>query len=52
MVPVPDADKPIVPGPHLAPFVPAGADGTAFTVAVTALLVADTQPVTSFESNA
>ena len=45
MVPVPDADKPTVPAPHLAPFVTEGADGTAFTVAVTAVLVADVQPV-------
>ena len=36
--------------PHLAPFVPEGADGTAFTVAVTAVLVADTQPVATIES--
>ena len=52
MVPVPDADNPTVPAPHLAALVPVGADGTVFIVAVTAVLVADTQPVTSFESNA
>ena len=52
IVPVPDADKPTVPVPHLEPFVPEGADGTAFTVAVTAVLVADVQPVALIESNA
>ena len=52
IVPVPDADKPTVPVPHLAALVPVGADGTAFTVAVTAVLVADTQLGTLFESNA
>ena len=52
MVPVPEADKPTVPVPHLAALVPVGADGTAFTVAVTAVLVADTQPVALIESNA
>jgi len=50
MVPVPLADKPTVPVPHLAALVPVGADGTAFTVAVTAVLVADTQPVATIES--
>ena len=50
MVPVPDADKLTVPVPHLAPSVPVGADGTAFTVAVTAVLVADIQPVATIES--
>ena len=49
MVPVPDADKPTVPAPHLAPFVTEGADGTAFTVAVTAVLV-DIQPGEATES--
>ena len=52
MVPVPDADKFTVPVPHLAALVPAGADGTAFTVAVTAVLVVDTQPGDATESNA
>ena len=50
IVPVPVADKPTVPVPHLAPFVPVGADGAAFTVAVTAVLVADIQPVATIES--
>ena len=50
IVPVPDADKLTVPDPHLAPSVPIGADGTAFTVAVTAVLVADVQPVATIES--
>ena len=49
MVPVPVADKPTVPVPHLAALVPVGADGTAFTVAVTAVLV-DVQPVATIES--
>ena len=31
------------PGPHLDPAVPVGAAGTAFTVAVTAVLVTDAQ---------
>ena len=52
MVPVPDADKATVPVPHLAALVPVGADGTAFMVAVTAVLVADVQPVALIESNA
>ena len=52
MVPVPVADKFTVPVPHLAALVPVGADGTAFTVAVTDVLVADTQPVATIESNA
>ena len=47
---MPDADKLTVPVPHLAAPVPVGADGTAFTVAVTASLVADTQPVATIES--
>ena len=50
IVPVPDADKATVPVPHLAPSVPVGADGAAFTVAVTAVLVADTQPEATIES--
>ena len=49
IVPVPVADKPTVPVPHLAALVPVGADGTAFTVAVTDDLV-DTQPVATIES--
>ena len=52
MVPVPDAEIFTVPAPHLAALVPVGADGTAFTVAVTAVLVADVQPVAFIESNA
>ena len=52
IVPVPDADNPTVPVPHLAASVPVGADGTAFTVAVTAVLVADVQPVAAIESKA
>ena len=51
MVPVPDADKFTVPVPHIAAGIPVGADGTAFMVAVTAVLV-DVQPVVVFESNA
>ena len=50
MVPVPDANKPTVPVPHLAASDPVGEDGTAFTVAVTAVLVADVQPVAAIES--
>ena len=50
MVPVPLADKPTDPVPHLATLVPVGADGTALTVAVTASLEADTQPVDAIES--
>ena len=42
-----------VPVPHLAPFVaPVGAAGTAFTVAVTAVLVAETQAVVVFLTSA
>ena len=37
-----------VPGPHIDPLVPTGADGNAFTVAVTAVLVEDPQPVVVF----
>ena len=37
-----------VPVPQREPGVPVGADGTAFTVAVTAVLVADKQPVVEF----
>ena len=50
MVPVPDADKPTVPVPHLEASVPLGEVGTAFTVAVTAVLVEDVQPVATIES--
>ena len=42
------ADIPTVPVPHLVPFVPEGVAGNALTVAVTAVLVADTQPVVVF----
>ena len=51
MVPVPFADKPTVPVPHLEAIVPVGADGTAFTVAVI-IVLSETHPVTSLESNA
>ena len=51
MVPVPVAVKPTIPVPHLAPFVPVGVDGTALTVAVTAIL-SEAHPVTVLESNA
>ena len=51
MVPMPVADKPTVPDPHLAALVPVGADGTASTVAVIAVL-SDAHPVTILESNA
>ena len=50
IVPVPVADKVTVPVPHLAASVPVGVDGNALTVAVTAVLVADTQPVATIES--
>ena len=50
IVPVPVADKVTVPVPHLDAFVPVGADGIALTVAVTAVLVADIQPVAAMES--
>ena len=42
------ADILTVPVAHLEELVPAGADGNALTVAVTAVLVADTQPVVVF----
>ena len=51
MVPVPVADKPTVPVPHLEALVAVGADGTALTVAAIPVLL-DTHPVTSLESNA
>ena len=50
MVPVPLADNATVPVPHLAPFVTEGDEGTAFTVAVTAFLVAPVQAVSTIES--
>jgi len=37
-----------VPVPHLVSPVPVGADGRGFTVAVTAVLAAETQPVVIF----
>ncbi len=43
-----DADKATVPAPHLELLVPAGTAGIALMVAVTAVLVADTQPVMVF----
>lgn len=46
------ADKETVPVLHLLPFVPAGADGTAFTVAVTTVLEEDMQPVVVFLASA
>ena len=46
------ADIVIVPVPHLAAPLPPGADGRGFTVAVTAVLVADTQPVVVFLASA
>lgn len=39
------ADKATVPVPHLEALVPVGAAGTALTVAVTAVLVKELQPV-------
>jgi len=42
-----------VPVPHLEPLVaPVGAEGTAFTVAVTAVRVADKHPVVVFLTSA
>ena len=47
------ADIVTVPGPHLEPLTGAvAAAGTAFTVAVTAVLVADTHPVVVFLASA
>ena len=43
-----DADIVTVPVPHLELAVPVGAAGTVFTVATTAVLVADIQPVVVF----
>jgi hypothetical protein len=49
VVPVPsEAEMVTVPVPQLDPFVPVGAAGTAFTVAVTVVLVAETHPVVVF----
>jgi hypothetical protein len=39
------ADILTVPVEHLVPFVPEGVSGKALTAAVTAVLLADTQPV-------
>jgi len=41
-----------VPVPHLDPPIPVGAAGIAFTVAVTAVLVAETHPVVVFLASA
>ena len=47
--PVPaDADISTVPVEHLVPFVPEGVAGNALTVAVTAVLLAEIQPVVEF----
>ena len=47
--PVPtDADISTVPVEHLVPLVPVGEAGNALTVAVTAVLVAEIQPVVVF----
>ena len=43
-----DAEIVTVPVPHLELPVPVGAVGTAFTVAITGVLVADTHPVVVF----
>ena len=51
--PVPaEAERTTVPVPHLALFVPEGTEGIAFTVAVTAILLADRQPVVVFLTSA
>ena len=42
------ADISTVPVEHLVPFVPEGVAGNALTVAVTAVLVAEIQPVVEF----
>ena len=49
-MPVPSANKANDPVLHLAALVPVGSAGAAFTVAVTAVLVADTQPEATIES--
>jgi len=41
-----------VPVPHLEPSVPVGGDGIGFTVAVTATLVTEIQPVVVFLTSA
>ena len=41
-----------VPVPHLDPFVPVGTEGIMLIVAVTTVLVADTQPVVVFLDSA
>ena len=46
------ADILTVPVEHLAPFVAVGVAGNALTVAVTAVLLADTQPVVVFLTSA
>ena len=46
------AEMVTVPVPHLEPTVPVGAAGTAFIVAVTAVLVAATHPVVVFLASA
>ena len=43
--PADDAEIVTVPVPQRAPSVPVGTDGTEFTVAVTVVRVAETQPV-------
>ena len=51
--PAPTApDITTVPVPHLEPCVPVGGAGTEFTVAVTATLVAEIQPVVVFLTSA
>jgi len=51
--PAPTApDITTVPVPHLEPFVPVGGAGIEFTVAVTATLVAEIQPVVVFLTSA
>ena len=42
------AESATVPVPHLEPAVPVGVVGNAFTVAVTAVLVNELQPVVEF----
>jgi hypothetical protein len=51
MVPVPVAESVTIPVPHLDSPVPVGADGTALTVAVTAVLP-EAHPRAKMESNA
>jgi hypothetical protein len=47
-----EADILTVPVEHLVPFVPEGVAGNALTVAVTAVLVAEIQPVVVFLASA